>query len=226
MTAKMRLVARVIDSGICRAVNPPPCNAGEGGRRTVELMQHGQGGRARSRRATERPPPARVIGVTAAALSSGRARRSSSAEAASRAASTRSARCAALDLLSVNRTVNQFDVYVGTSAGSFVASAVANGVTPEEMMQVIVERDRRSVPRCDRRLAAAPQLRRDSRQGGAVPAGELAQLARTLARDPGQLTGGRPRRRARRAGCRPVCTPALASRGTSAASSPTGRAHE
>src|SRR5947199_9395958 len=45
----------------------------------------------------------------------------------------------ALDLLSVNRTVNQFDVYVGTSAGSFVAAAVANGVTPEELMRVIVE---------------------------------------------------------------------------------------
>jgi NTE family protein len=45
----------------------------------------------------------------------------------------------ALDLLSVNRTVNEFDVYVGTSAGAFVAAAVANGVTPEEMMRVIVQ---------------------------------------------------------------------------------------
>jgi predicted acylesterase/phospholipase RssA len=43
----------------------------------------------------------------------------------------------ALDLLSVNRTVNQFDVYVGTSAGSFVAAFTANGVTPEEMMRVV-----------------------------------------------------------------------------------------
>src|SRR5918995_6129319 len=43
----------------------------------------------------------------------------------------------ALDLLAVNSTVNSFDVYVGTSAGSFVASMLANGVTPEEMMQVI-----------------------------------------------------------------------------------------
>src|SRR3954471_17618488 len=43
----------------------------------------------------------------------------------------------ALDLLAVNRTVNQFDVYVGTSAGSFVAGLVANGVTPEEMMRVV-----------------------------------------------------------------------------------------
>src|SRR5213082_120623 len=43
----------------------------------------------------------------------------------------------ALDLLSVNKTVNQFDVYVGTSAGSFVAALTANGVTPEEMMRVV-----------------------------------------------------------------------------------------
>src|SRR5512134_1428661 len=43
----------------------------------------------------------------------------------------------ALDLLAVNSTVNEFDVYVGTSAGSFVASMVANGITPEEMMRVL-----------------------------------------------------------------------------------------
>lgn len=45
----------------------------------------------------------------------------------------------ALDLLAVNRTVNDFDVYVGTSAGAFVGSLVANGVTPEEMMRVVNE---------------------------------------------------------------------------------------
>jgi NTE family protein len=43
----------------------------------------------------------------------------------------------ALDLLAVNSTVNNFDVYVGTSAGSFVATMLVNGVTPDEMMQVI-----------------------------------------------------------------------------------------
>ncbi len=46
----------------------------------------------------------------------------------------------ALDLLAVNSTVNGFDVYVGTSAGSFVAAMLANGVTPDEMMQVINSR--------------------------------------------------------------------------------------
>jgi predicted acylesterase/phospholipase RssA len=43
----------------------------------------------------------------------------------------------ALDLLAVNSTVNNFDVYVGTSAGSFVATMLVNGITPDEMMQVI-----------------------------------------------------------------------------------------
>jgi len=43
----------------------------------------------------------------------------------------------ALDLLAVNQTVNEFDVYVGTSAGAFIGSLTANGVTPEEMMRVL-----------------------------------------------------------------------------------------
>ena len=43
----------------------------------------------------------------------------------------------AIDLLATNRTVNQFDIYVGTSAGAFISSLVANGVTPEEMMRVL-----------------------------------------------------------------------------------------
>ncbi len=37
----------------------------------------------------------------------------------------------------VNHTVNDFDIYVGTSAGSLVAAMLANGMTPQEMMQAI-----------------------------------------------------------------------------------------
>jgi NTE family protein len=43
----------------------------------------------------------------------------------------------ALDLLAVDRTVNEFDVYVGTSAGALIAALAANGVTPEQMMRVV-----------------------------------------------------------------------------------------
>ncbi len=43
----------------------------------------------------------------------------------------------ALDLLAVNYTVNEFDIYVGTSAGAFIGAAIANGITPEEMMRVL-----------------------------------------------------------------------------------------
>src|SRR4029453_3609731 len=43
----------------------------------------------------------------------------------------------ALDLLAVDRTGNQFDVYVGTSAGALIAALAANGVTPEQMMRVV-----------------------------------------------------------------------------------------
>jgi NTE family protein len=43
----------------------------------------------------------------------------------------------ALDLLTVNRTVNDFDIYIGTSAGSFVATLVSSGVTPEEMSRIV-----------------------------------------------------------------------------------------
>ena len=86
----------------------------------------------------------------------------------------------ALDLLSVNRTVNEFDVYVGTSAGSFVAALAANGITPEEMMRVV----NRQVPTPFRDVDLGTLLRlnfaRVRRQGAALPF-RAAGLARTLA---------------------------------------------
>ncbi len=93
----------------------------------------------------------------------------------------------ALDLLSVNRTVNQFDVYVGTSAGSFVAAAVANGVTPEEMMRVIVQQVPTPFP--DARVSSLlkPNYSEFVTKGLMLPL-RLVQLVRTLVRDPGQIS--------------------------------------
>lgn len=43
----------------------------------------------------------------------------------------------AIDDLLVDRTVNDFDIYVGTSAGALVSTFIANGMSPEEMLQVV-----------------------------------------------------------------------------------------
>lgn len=43
----------------------------------------------------------------------------------------------AIDDLLIDRTVNDFDIYVGTSAGALVGAVLANGLSPEMMMQVM-----------------------------------------------------------------------------------------
>lgn len=93
----------------------------------------------------------------------------------------------ALDLLSVNRTVNQFDVYVGTSAGAFVAAAVANGITPEEMMRVIVQQVPTPFP--DARVSSLlhPNYAEFLSKGMQMPI-RLAQVIRRLVRDVGQIS--------------------------------------
>ncbi len=93
----------------------------------------------------------------------------------------------ALDLLSVNRTVNEFDVYVGTSAGAFVASAVANGVTPEEMMRVIVQQVPTPFP--DARVSSLlrPNYGEFVTKGLLLPL-RLVSLVRRLIRDLGEVS--------------------------------------
>jgi len=93
----------------------------------------------------------------------------------------------ALDLLSVNRTVNEFDVYVGTSAGSFVASAVANGVTPEEMMRVIVQQVPTPFPDANANGLLRPNYTEFITGALMLPL-HLTRLVRTLTRDLGQVT--------------------------------------
>jgi NTE family protein len=93
----------------------------------------------------------------------------------------------ALDLLSVNRTVNQFDVYVGTSAGSLIAAAVANGVTPEEMMRVIVQQVPTPFPDARVNSLLKPNYTEFLSKGVLLP-WRLAQLVRTLVKDFGQVS--------------------------------------
>jgi NTE family protein len=87
----------------------------------------------------------------------------------------------ALDLLAVNSTVNNFDVYVGTSAGSFVAAMLANGVTPEEMMQVINTREPSELEDLALDKVLKPNYLGFLQKGMALPLRSL-ELARSMIR--------------------------------------------
>ncbi len=52
----------------------------------------------------------------------------------------------AINDLLIDRTVNDFDIFVGTSAGALVGAMLANGITPEDMMQAIDGSHRELLP--------------------------------------------------------------------------------
>jgi predicted acylesterase/phospholipase RssA len=93
----------------------------------------------------------------------------------------------AFDLLSVSHTINQFDVYVGTSAGSLVASAVANGITPEQMMQAIVREGPDQLPDARANALLRPNYREFVTRGVRFPL-KLLSLLRMLSRELGQVS--------------------------------------
>src|ERR1700677_3629939 len=93
----------------------------------------------------------------------------------------------ALDLLAVNSTVNQFDVYVGTSAGAFIAALCANGVTPEEMMRVVTGQGQATFKDIDIGDLLRPNLLEFARKGALMPLRALS-LARSLLSQPGGLS--------------------------------------
>jgi NTE family protein len=88
----------------------------------------------------------------------------------------------ALDLLAVNRTVNEFDIYVGTSAGSFVASLAANGVTPEEMMRVVNQQVPTPFRDIDLSTLLRPNYLGFAKSAALLPLRSLG-IARTVARN-------------------------------------------
>jgi NTE family protein len=94
----------------------------------------------------------------------------------------------ALDLLSVSHTINQFDVYVGTSAGSLVAAAVANGITPEQMMQSIVREGPEQLPDARASALLRPNYREFVTRGALFPL-KLLSLLGKLSRDLSQVSG-------------------------------------
>src|ERR1700722_5158286 len=75
----------------------------------------------------------------------------------------------ALALLAVNSSGNQFGLYVGTSAGAFIAALCANGVTPEEMMRVVTRQG--TPPFKDVNLSdlLRPNLLEFARKGAVLP---------------------------------------------------------
>jgi predicted acylesterase/phospholipase RssA len=93
----------------------------------------------------------------------------------------------ALDLLSVNRSVNDFDVYVGTSAGSFVAAMTANGISPEEMMRVLNRQVPTPFPDVDLKTVLSLNVRELVGSAVAFPARAL-RLTRKLLGQLGQVS--------------------------------------
>src|SRR5579859_6713148 len=109
--------------------------------KVVKLEPTAKAKAAASRRAREKRMAARGVGRPEAAERRRRPRRDKTALVLGGGGFTGGVyeigALRALDLLAVNSSVSQFDVYVGTSAGAFIAALCANGVTPEEMMSVV-----------------------------------------------------------------------------------------
>src|ERR1700752_198209 len=93
----------------------------------------------------------------------------------------------ALDLLSVNRSVNQFDIFVGTSAGAMIAALAANGVTPEQMMRVVNDQVPMPFPNMELGTLLRPNYGEMAAKAVRLPL-QIVGVARTLARTLGSFS--------------------------------------
>ena len=93
----------------------------------------------------------------------------------------------ALDLLSVNKSVNQFDIYVGTSAGSLIAALAANGVTPEQMMRIVNDQVPTPFPDLNLNMLLRPNYREYATKALQLPM-HLLGVARSLGRSLGSFS--------------------------------------
>ncbi len=93
----------------------------------------------------------------------------------------------ALDLLTVNRTVNDFDVFVGTSAGAFVAALTANGVAPEEMIRGVDRDQSTQFPDFELGNLLRPNIAGIAKSALSLP-WRAAQLAAGVASNLGQIS--------------------------------------
>ena len=93
----------------------------------------------------------------------------------------------AFDLLAVNRTVNDFDIYVGTSSGAFVAAMVANGITPEEMFRVLDKGLPSPIENASLRTLLRPNYRGFAGRLALLPL-RVAAMVRRLAGNIGEMS--------------------------------------
>src|SRR5437899_1929810 len=157
--------------------------------KVVKLEPTGKRGTAAKRRA--RAMAARGVGQTPSADRRSRARRDKAALVLGGGGFTGGVyeigALRALDLMAVNNTVNQFDVYVGTSAGAFIAALCANGVTPEEMMRVVTRQGKPPFKDVDLSDLLRPNLVEFARKGALLPL-RAAGLARQFVTQRGAVS--------------------------------------
>jgi NTE family protein len=88
----------------------------------------------------------------------------------------------AMNAMSDRATVNDFDLYVGTSAGSVIAACLVNGITPEDMMLANLGHETASVPPIDADEILVPDRRELMRALVRWPLGVMGTLRRYMGR--------------------------------------------